>query len=137
MRVQRRGDDSYDWELYDGEKSVGIEWFFRETSALRSSVMLYHLEPGASEGEHFHDADDPESCSPGRSSEEMYIVISGEVVFTVDGEPTVLRAGDAVYTPTGERHGVRNDSDRPAELVLVFGPPKDAGELPEPPKTHD
>jgi mannose-6-phosphate isomerase-like protein (cupin superfamily) len=137
MRIQRRGEDTHDWELYNGEGSVGVEWYFRQTTALQSSVMLYHLEPGAEEGEHLHDADDPASCSPGRSSEELYLVISGEVVMTVGGERTVLRAGDAAYAATGERHGVRNESDAPAELVLVFGPPRDSAGDPEPPQQHD
>ena len=34
-----------------------------------------------------------------------------------------LRAGDALYAPAGSHHGVANESDAPAELILVFGPP--------------
>lgn len=122
MIVQRRGDGHHDWSLYGGDGSVGVEWYFRGTTALPSSVMLYRLEPGAAEGEHVHLAGDPASCSDG-SSDELYIVVAGEVVATVDGERAVLTSGDAVYAPAGVTHGVRNESDQPAELVLVFGPP--------------
>ena len=122
MQVQRRGDDHRDWSIYRGEGRVGVEWYFRETSALPTSVMLYHLEPGTEEGEHHHLEGDPDSCSVD-SQDELYIVVLGEVVMTVDGERTVLRSGDAAYVPAGPRHGVRNESDSPAELVLLFGPP--------------
>ena len=81
MIIQRRGDDHYDWSIYKGAGQVGVEWYFRETSALPTSVMLYHLEPGAEEGEHFHLEGDAASCSVD-SQDELYIVVSGEVVVT-------------------------------------------------------
>jgi mannose-6-phosphate isomerase-like protein (cupin superfamily) len=121
--VQRRGDDPRDWQLYGGDGTIGIEWYFRERSALGANVMLYHLEPGASEGTHLHLADDPESCSV-YSSDEMYVVTRGEVVFVRGEERVVLRAGDAAYAPHGEPHGVVNESTDAAELILVFGPPR-------------
>jgi mannose-6-phosphate isomerase-like protein (cupin superfamily) len=85
-------------------------------------VMLYHLEPGTAEGEHLHLEGDDDSCST-YSSEEMYLVVSGEVVVTVEGERQTLRSGDAAYAPAGSRHGVENLGDAPAELVLIFGRP--------------
>jgi len=121
MRVQRRGDNAHVWELYRGRGRIGIEWYFKETTALPISVMLYHLDPGAEEGEHFHLEGVGDSCSPG-SSDEMYVVTAGEVVVTSGESRRVLRAGDAFYAPEGMRHGVRNESDAPAELILVFGP---------------
>jgi quercetin dioxygenase-like cupin family protein len=122
MLVQRRGDAHHDWSLYHGEGEVGVEWYFREITALRTSVLLYHLEPGAEEGSHLHLEGDPDSCTV-TSEEELYIVVAGEVVMTVDGERAVLRSGDAAYAPAGVRHGVKNESDAPAELVLLVGPP--------------
>lgn len=121
--IQRRGGEHHDWSLYRGAGEVGIEWYFRERSALDANVMLYHLEPGASEGEHFHLEGDAASCST-YSSDEMYIVTAGEVVVTLGGERHVLGAGDSAYAPAGLRHGVANESAAPAELVLIFGPPR-------------
>lgn len=121
MRVQRRGDNAHEWELYNGKARIGIEWYFKETTALPTSVMLYHLEPGAEEGQHFHLEGVGDSCSPG-SSDEMYVVTMGEVVISSNDDRRILRAGDAFYAPQGVRHGVRNESDAPAELLLVFGP---------------
>lgn len=121
--VHRRGTEHHDWALYGGRGEVGIEWYFREASALGANVMLYHLEPGASEGEHIHLEGDDASCST-YSSDEMYIVVAGEVVVTLDDDRVVLRPGDAAYAPAGLPHGVMNESDAPAELVLIFGPPR-------------
>lgn len=121
VRVQRRGDDSHDWELYHGEGRIGIEWYFRQTTALPTSVMLYRLDPGAEEGQHHHLDGDPTSCSP-NSSDELYVVTRGEVVITAGDDRRTLGAGDAFYAPEGMRHGVRNESDAVAELVLIFGP---------------
>ena len=42
---------------------------------------------------------------------------------TVGEECAVLRPGDAVYVPEGVPHGVRNDTDAPAELILLFCEP--------------
>lgn len=124
MTVQRRGDDSRNWTLYGGNGSIEVEWYFRQSTRLGASVMLYHLEPGVEEGMHYH-SDDPGSCSP-RSSEEIYVVTKGEIELIIDDERHVLREGDGAYAPSGVPHGVVNSSDQPAELVLIFGPPQPA-----------
>lgn len=121
IEVQRRGGDAYDWQIYDGDGRVGVEWYFRDRTQLPTSVMLYHLEPGAEEGQHFHLTGDPASCSV-ESQDELYICVAGEVVINAGEDRTVLRAGDAAYLPEGVVHGVRNDSDAPADLILLFGP---------------
>lgn len=122
MQIQRRGDSHHDWKLYEGAGRIGVEWYFRHSTELPTSVMLYHLEPGAEEGEHLHLEGDPASCSV-VSEDEMYIVVSGEVMVTVGEERAVLRPGDAVYVPEGVPHGAKNESAEPAELILLFGPP--------------
>lgn len=133
MLIQRRGDEHHDWALYGGAGRIGIEWYFRAETRLPTSVMLYALAPGDEEGEHLHLAGDDASCSA-TSEDELYLVVSGEVVVTVADERATLRAGDAVYVPHGVPHGARNESDAPAELVLLFGPP--AGNPGPAPKEH-
>jgi mannose-6-phosphate isomerase-like protein (cupin superfamily) len=125
MLVQRLGDNALEWALYGGAGKVDVEWYFRERTALSTSVVRYHLEPGSEEGEHLHLEGDPDSCSV-KSSDELYVVVAGEVVMTLDGERSVLRAGDALYAPSGSRHGVANESDRPADVILIFGAPDPA-----------
>ena len=123
MRIQRRGEVSYDWQLYGGAGRLAVESYFRDQTTLPANVMLYHLPPGSSEGEHIHLEGEEDSCTP-YSSDELYAVVSGRVVVTADGERAELGPGDAAYTPAGSRHGVANETDEPAELVIVFGPPK-------------
>ncbi|QTV80075.1 hypothetical protein [Microbacterium sp. NIBRBAC000506063] len=50
MRIQRRGGNAHEWALYRGNGTIGIEWYFKETSNLPISVMLYTLEPGRKRG---------------------------------------------------------------------------------------
>lgn len=123
MLIQRRGDDPRDWQMYRGAGSVQVERYFREANELAATVMLYHLEPGAEEGMHHHLADDPASCSAA-SFDELYVVTKGEVVMIMADERVTLRAGDGAYAPHGLPHGVANESDAAAELVLIFGPPR-------------
>ncbi len=41
-----------------------------------------------------------------------------------EGERTTLTAGDAAYAPARTWHGIANEPDAPAEMVLIFGPPQ-------------
>lgn len=120
MRIQRLGEDHKEVKAYEGAATLKLDWYFRGISKLGTYVMRYELKPGASEGEHLHSAGDPESCTDD-DSEEMYVVTNGEVVVTVEGERSRLQVGDAMYAPAGALHGIANESDRPAEFILVFG----------------
>ncbi|MBB5844715.1 mannose-6-phosphate isomerase-like protein (cupin superfamily) [Conyzicola lurida] len=122
MRVQRGGDERRDVTFYGGAAGLSVERYFGASTALPAQVMLYSLAPGSSEGEHLHLEGHDESCSV-TSDDELYVVVAGEVVMTVDGEREVLRAGDAAYAPAGSLHGVANESSEPARLVLVYGQP--------------
>ena len=109
--------------MYGGAGVLGLEEYFADSTRLTSSVLRYQFEPGASEGMHRHDAASDDSCTPD-DSDELYLVISGELVMNIEGERTTLAAGDAAYAPAGTWHGIANESDAPAELVLIFGPPQ-------------
>jgi quercetin dioxygenase-like cupin family protein len=75
---------------------------------------------------HRHDAAAPDSCTPD-DYDELYLVVSGELVLTIEGERTTLAAGDAAYAPAGTWHGIANESEAAAEMVLIFGPPVQPG----------
>ena len=123
MMLQRRDSRRVEQPLYDGAGVLGLGAYFADSTLLTSSVLRYHFEPGASEGMHRHDADAADSCTPD-DSDELYFVIRGELVMTVEGERTTLAAGDAAYAPARTWHGIANESDAPAEMVLIFGPPQ-------------
>jgi mannose-6-phosphate isomerase-like protein (cupin superfamily) len=123
MKLQRRDSRRVEQPLYDGAGVLGLEEYFADSTRLTSSVLRYHFEPGASEGMHRHDATAADSCTPD-DSDELYLVISGELVMTLEGERTTLAAGDAAYAPARTWHGIANESEAPAEMVLIFGPPR-------------
>jgi oxalate decarboxylase/phosphoglucose isomerase-like protein (cupin superfamily) len=123
MKLQRRDSRRVEQPLYDGAGVLGLEEYFADSTRLTSSVLRYHFEPGASEGMHRHDATAADSCTPD-DSDELYLVISGELVMTLEGERTTLAAGDAAYAPSRTWHGIANESETPAEMVLIFGAPR-------------
>ena len=121
MKLQRRDSRRVDKPLYDGAGVLGLEEYFADATRLTSSVLRYHFEPGTSEGMHRHDATAADSCTP-EDSDELYVVVKGELVMNIDGERTTLAAGDAAYAPARTYHGITNESQAPAEMLLIFGP---------------
>ncbi|MFE2377237.1 cupin domain-containing protein [Streptomyces sp. NPDC059398] len=69
------------------------------------------IEPGASVGEHVH-----------LRTEEIYYIVSGRAVLTMNGEEFEVAAGDLVTTPIGAAHAIANhgDSDMHFFVTEVF-----------------
>lgn len=63
------------------------------------------LPPGSSCGEHLHAA-----------REEIYYILSGSAVMTVNGEEVPVTAGDLVTAPLGTRHGIAVPPGEPGEM---------------------
>ena len=75
--------------------------------------LLVTIAPGNTDAhgdDHAHDG------------EEFAYVLSGALVFTVDGVEHRLEAGDAVHFQASVPHLVRNDETRPAEVLWVLTP---------------
>ena len=51
--------------------------------------------------------------------EELVIVTEGRMVFTIDGQPYDLAAGDSIHFRTLLRHSWRNPDDRPARAIWL------------------
>jgi quercetin dioxygenase-like cupin family protein len=81
--------------------------------------------------------------------EEGFYVLEGEITFTVNGERVVARAGTFANLPVGTPHGFKNESDRPAKMLVSVAPaglermffecgkPLAEGETSAPPPTKD
>jgi len=54
--------------------------------------------------------------------EEFAYVLSGEIVFTVDGVEHTLETGDCIHYRSTVPHLIRNDGARPAEVLWVLTP---------------
>ncbi|HBE02370.1 MAG: hypothetical protein A2096_17670 [Spirochaetes bacterium GWF1_41_5] len=80
------------------------EYFVRTLLTCEFSSSLKYmreiiLEPGSSIGVHRHEND-----------EEIYYIIAGKGIMTVDDETREIGCGDIVLTKSGSSHGLFNNS---------------------------
>ncbi len=54
--------------------------------------------------------------------EESFYVLEGEITFSVNGQTIVASAGTFANMPIGSLHSFRNESDRPARLLISVAP---------------
>lgn len=66
------------------------------------------LPPGTSIGLHKHG-----------ENEEMYIILRGQGIMTVDGEEREIGAGDMILNGPWGTHGLRNDSQEDLEILVI------------------
>ncbi len=57
-------------------------------------------------------------------NEQIGRVISGEIELTINGETKTCTAGDIYHIPPEAHHSFKVLSDRPAEIMDIFSPPK-------------
>jgi quercetin dioxygenase-like cupin family protein len=71
----------------------------------------WHLRSGAAIPEHVHP-----------HQNERFTIVDGEGHFTVDGQPRVVRAGEAIVVPCGVRHSISNLGSAEIEGVVELRP---------------
>jgi quercetin dioxygenase-like cupin family protein len=54
--------------------------------------------------------------------EEAFYILDGEITFTVNGEKLVATAGMFANMPVGTPHSFKNESDRPAKMLISVAP---------------
>jgi mannose-6-phosphate isomerase-like protein (cupin superfamily) len=52
-------------------------------------------------------------------NEEMYILLDGEGLMTIDGKEVVVRKGDMILNPAGGHHGLVNNSAEDIDLLVI------------------
>jgi quercetin dioxygenase-like cupin family protein len=57
-----------------------------------------------------------------RREEEGFYILDGEITFTVNGEKVVAQAGVFVNMPVGTPHSFKNESARPAKMLISVAP---------------
>jgi mannose-6-phosphate isomerase-like protein (cupin superfamily) len=78
---------------------------------LGSSFAVIDVPPGSSHVE-----------SWSRRSDKYYLVITGQLQFSLQGEKSSLGAGDFCFVQQGKRFAYANRGASPAQLVLVHTP---------------
>lgn len=83
----------------------------RRTLSVNKTVMqcLVEFEPNAVTQVHSH------------LHEQLLYVVAGELVFTMDGKETLLKAGDAIAIPSNIPHGART-TPAGATIIDTFTP---------------
>ena len=74
------------------------------------TVTRVEIEPGASQLRHSHDP------------EQVYVVVAGVGVMSVDEDRRAVEAGDAIYIPSNADHEITNTGDEPLEYVSAATP---------------
>ena len=72
-------------------------------------INYTELGPGCSIGEHPHGHD-----------EEVYVILSGHGVMTVNGEALAVKPGDVLLNKPYWNHGLANDTADETLCILVF-----------------
>ena len=80
----------------------------------RSQTAIMNLEPGDASGEEMESHDE---------SDQVLLVIEGEVLAEVGQERARMRQGDVVVIPAGVPHRFRADENTPARTFSVYAPP--------------
>ena len=57
-----------------------------------------------------------------RKEDETFFVVEGEITFRVGDEKLVAGPGTFVNMPIGNPHAFRNETDRPAKMLISFAP---------------
>jgi mannose-6-phosphate isomerase-like protein (cupin superfamily) len=82
--------------------------FFEKTPNLHFSFRKRVLKPGAGIGYHEQGED------------EVYYVLSGRGVMTLDGTPTDVGPGAAILTRTGSSHGLKQVGSDDLVVIIAF-----------------
>ena len=105
MNVVRFDASSY---RFAAEKLQKVGLFSSE----RFFLDLYCLEPGQTQKAHTHSG-----------SDKVYLVLEGQGEFRVGDESKQLVAGEATFAPSGELHGIENDTQQRLVVLTLMTPP--------------
>ena len=75
---------------------------------------IYCLEPGQSQSEHTHD-----------DSDKIYHGLAGKCRVRIGDESRLLEPGQVAVAPAGVVHGVHNETDQRAALLVIMAPHPD------------
>eukprot|EP00927_Polykrikos_kofoidii_P004067 TRINITY_DN11613_c0_g1_i2.p1 TRINITY_DN11613_c0_g1~~TRINITY_DN11613_c0_g1_i2.p1 ORF type:complete len:177 (-),score=23.33 TRINITY_DN11613_c0_g1_i2:44-574(-) len=135
-------------DAHAGRGEIKRRQVFNHESKQKSTMQIWELEPGASEGLHAHVASKVVGVQGGvlqGSLEEIYYCVAGtgsisveksgsdsSIGSEVDVSYVPLSPGKAVMVPPGVRHGVHNWGGDTLRLVLMWGP----AEPPQGPRSY-
>jgi len=91
------------------------DWFSVLQTSGKTQTALMTLKPGQSSGE------EPEAHE---KSEQVLLVLEGEVVAEIEGERKTMKTRDVVIIPPGTCHKFTNESKEPVVTFNTYSPPE-------------
>jgi len=88
-------------------RSIGYV-FFDKTPGLKFSFRKRVLHPGASIGYHK------------QSEDEVYYIIGGQGMMTINGHEFEAKRGDAFLTRTGSSHGIEQTGSGDLTIIITY-----------------
>ncbi|MGY4516421.1 cupin domain-containing protein [Lysobacter sp. HA18] len=82
--------------------------FFDNATGFDTVFRKRVLHPGSTIGEHVNDKD------------EIYYVVEGRGVLTLNGRKQTMSAGDAVLTRNGDSHALAPTGDEDLTIIVVY-----------------
>ena len=91
------------------------DWFEVLQTTKRTQTAMMTLKPGKSSGS------EPEGH---KMSDQVLLVLKGEVVGEIADETVMLQEGDVIVIPAGTRHKFSNRSRADAVTFNTYAPPE-------------
>lgn len=107
----------FKWVQYPGHFNQALSKAIATPDNVGSRFFDYRMscyEPGAYVESHVH-----------KVQEQIYHVISGEGILTVDGEARLVRANDVTHIPPGVVHEFHNTGVETLVFLVITSPPTD------------
>jgi mannose-6-phosphate isomerase-like protein (cupin superfamily) len=87
----------------DASKAMDVAAVKRRLEAGNGGYEVVHSSPGLEVGVYVLVAPEPDRQQP-HEDDELYVVLDGRGVLTVEGESIALAEGQAVFVPAGAEH---------------------------------
>ncbi|MCJ8326805.1 MAG: cupin domain-containing protein [Campylobacterales bacterium] len=95
---------------HGGKGTIEIQKMFRreDFKGAWDFALRVSMPPNSSMGLHEHGED-----------EEMYIILNGNGLMTIEGESCRVKKGDMILNKPNGTHGLLNDSSQELELLII------------------
>jgi mannose-6-phosphate isomerase-like protein (cupin superfamily) len=94
---------------HGGEREISFARVLERAGGPLRFIDLSVLAPGADIGHHTHTDD----------NEELYIVVDGRGLMSLDGEEFEVRPGDVILNRAGGSHGLKNVGNEDLRIVVI------------------
>ena len=101
--------------------AIEVETVRRRLAAGNGGYEIVHSSPGLEVGVYVLVAPEPDHQQP-HDDDELYVVLEGRGVLTVEGEETPLTEGQAAFVPAGADH--RFTGYEGLSVLVIFTKPR-------------